>query len=356
MNTNLSLCIIAAGSGGHILPAQQLAQQWKLTHRHASLIWCTGTSALERQLVTEKDNETVTHFELSKFPGTLVWRYPKFIWQLLVCFLQSFSLLRTDKKGQKIEKVITTGGLLSIPICLTAWMLGIPFELIELNAIPGKATRFLASKADKINVVFGSTHKYFPSRIVEKIKYPLRFSHTDILPQTEQSIKKTIALLGGSQGSQQLNTLLLDWLEQHPETWKNLRVLHYFGADTTRDFGAWYHVRGIEHIAQPFCTTMPQAYAEADLVISRAGSGALHELLFFNKKSIIVPLQNIADGHQVVNATEMAQQYPELFTVIVGNKQKCAADVDCALQNFINQTSKTQEPETLKSGHQSCSV
>lgn len=348
MNTNLSLCIIAAGSGGHILPAQQLAQQWKKKHPDGSLIWCTGTSALERQLVAEGSSETVTRFELGKFPGTRLWQYPKFIWQLLVCFFQSFKLLRTDKLNQKIEKVITTGGLLSIPICLTAWMLGIPFELVELNAIPGKATRFLASKANKINVVFSSTQSFFPELPVEKIAYPLRFSDKDIVPHQEHQTKKTIVLFGGSQGSQQLNSLLLEWLEQHPEAWKNLRVLHYFGADTTRDFGAWYHVRGIEYTAQPFCTTMPQAYAEADIVISRAGSGALHELLFFKKRSIIIPLQNAADGHQVANATEMAHQYPELFSIIVGNKEKCATDVGCALQSFMNQACKVQEPVSKK--------
>jgi UDP-N-acetylglucosamine--N-acetylmuramyl-(pentapeptide) pyrophosphoryl-undecaprenol N-acetylglucosamine transferase len=303
-----TLFFIASGSGGHIIPAQEYGKKEALT-RQSSLFFLTGNNRLEQQLIPDTTN--VMRFPSLALPGKKIWRYPLFIYHFISIFFKSFFLfLKTPQE----KKVFTTGGILSIPICLAAYCLRIPIHLIELNAVAGKTTRFLSPLATEILTVFDLNKDDPRYKIID---YPVR---RFIIDTTKLGAKKphtiTLALFGGSQGSQKLNAFFLDWLEKRPELFSKIKVYHYYGSDQSIDFKAWYQAHQIDAEVAAWSEHPENIYALSDLVFSRGGSGTLHELLSFKRKTVILPLRSVADDHQFQNALQLAQKYPDLFFVI----------------------------------------
>ncbi len=309
-----TLFFIASGSGGHIIPAQEYGKKEALANQ-SSLFFFTGNNRLEQQLIPDAEN--VMHFPSLAFPGKKIWRYPTFIYRFISIFFRSFFLfLKTPEE----KKVFTTGGILSIPICFAAFLMRIPIHLIELNAISGKTTRFLAPLSTEILTVF-DIKKNDPR--YKRIYYPLRsFTIDKTIRATKDPNKITLALFGGSQGSEELNTFFLEWLEQKPEIFSQIKVYHLYGNDKSIDFKAWYQTHQIDAEVAAWSERPENIYALADLVFSRGGSGTLHELLYFKKKTVILPLRSVADDHQYQNALQLAQQYPDLFFVVDHNKKE----------------------------------
>jgi UDP-N-acetylglucosamine:LPS N-acetylglucosamine transferase len=93
-------------------------------------------------------------------------------------------------------------------------------------------------------------------------------------------------------------------------------VYHYYGSDQSIDFKAWYQAHQIDAEVAAWSEHPENIYALSDLVFSRGGSGTLHELLSFKRKTVILPLRSVADDHQFQNALQLAQKYPDLFFVI----------------------------------------
>ncbi len=303
-----TLFFIASGSGGHIIPAQEYGKKEALVSQ-SSLFFLTGNNNLEKQLIPDAEN--VMRFPSLALPGKKIWVYPTFIYRFISIFIKSFFLfLKTPEE----KKVFTTGGILSIPICLAAYCMRMPIHLIELNGVPGKTTRFLAPLATEILTVFDLKKDAPRYKIID---YPLRSFNIDTrMLATKEPNKITLAVFGGSQGSRELNTFFLDWLEQRPKLVSKITVYHLYGNDQSIDFKRWYQTRQIDAEVSAWSEHPEKIYALADLVFSRGGSGTLHELLYFKKKTVILPLRSVADDHQFQNAMQLAQKYPNLFFVI----------------------------------------
>ena len=107
----------------------------------------------------------------------------------------------------------------------------------------------------------------------------------------------------------------------------SLLCIHQVGLKEISQVEEWYKNNNIQAHVFGYLSTLQLYYSAADYVISRAGAGALAELAFFKKKTIIVPLRNIAEDHQVANAKAYDQMYPDLFTTSVSQKIEEVADV-----------------------------
>ena len=123
-------------------------------------------------------------------------------------------------------------------------------------------------------------------------------------------------VLGGSQGSRALNSLITKWLEQHPALHYRVQIIHQVGDSNAVGLQKeWYLERTIPSFVFAYSNHVAPLY-QVDLVLTRAGAGTLAELQFFKKKAIIVPLETSVTNHQLHNANAVAQLHPELFTVI----------------------------------------
>ena len=318
-----NLAIIASGSGGHILPALVLAKDWKKNHFGEDVFFFGRKKKLDQKILEDSDflSEKV-FFDFINFPGKKVWLYPKFLFQFLSVFITSFFYL----KKYRINRIISTGGYIAIPFCLAGKVLGCQIDLFELNVEPGKAIKLMSFFADKIFITFDKSREFF-GRVSKKCflsSYPLRFTVSDKQKDKKGLIeffgfnekKKTIFLLGGSQGSLFLDNTFKDWINDNNNVWENIQVIHQTGIDNVERYKKFYAEKNISAFVFSYINNIKDFYILADLVLSRAGAGALFELEFFAKKCLIIPLETRTTLHQVFNAQEMVKRYPDLFDVL----------------------------------------
>lgn len=311
-----TIAYAAGHSGGHIIPCLTLAAQ-ELKKNENQCIFFSTTAALDTQIL--KKNPLVDrHIALRVTPPRRWYQIPGHLIRMLSAFFKSLFHMARTKPG----KIITTGGLVAVPVCLAAWVLRIPIELYELNAVPGKAVKFLAPFATRIFVCFGNATKFFPATKCSLVDYPIGCDYT---PQTKDEVinelnfdasRKTIFILGGSQGSHFINRAIAQVLIEHADLRANLQIIHQTGASDATDYATIYRELNIPAHVFQFASNLTPFYAAADLVIARAGAGTIFETLYFKKPCILIPLETRATDHQVDNAKAMAEEYPALFTVI----------------------------------------
>lgn len=213
------------------------------------------------------------------------------------------------------DLIFSKGGFGSIPTVISGKLLGVPTFLHESDATPGMANRFLAGFSLEIFVSFPKT-PYFPEEKMILVGNPIR---REILEGESKEAKiyfkltggkPVILILGGSQGAQRINDKILEIL---PEILKNFELIHQCGEKNyeevraeekitiTKDLEKYYHLF-------PFLKEeeLKKAYAVCDLIVSRAGAGTIFEIAALGKPSILIPLSEAAQAHQLKNAYSFA--------------------------------------------------
>lgn len=311
-----NICFVAGKSGGHIIPCITLAKQCKNT-----IIFFSTDAVLDQSIL--KQPLIIKHIMLPL--GTLqynrIYHYPMFFVKIVISFYKSIRSLHTYKP----KKVISTGGLVSLPVCIAAKLLCIPIELYELNAIPGKTTKIIARFAHKIFVCFEQAKTFFSAKKCTYTPYPIRFFKNDICITQQKARKKlalnpnkkTIFVLGGSQGSVFLNNLVKKIIKYAKNN--DIQIIHQTGTNDTTNWQLFYKSKSIPAFIFNYNEKLAHCYAAADLVICRSGAGTLFELIFFNKKCITIPLETKSTNHQLDNAQAMVKKYPHLFTLLRQN-------------------------------------
>lgn len=322
-NMNKQIIAFVAGrSGGHIIPALTLAQQIKATNEHAHILFFTTAHPLDHAIIKKQGAIINKHvaLKLGNVPFFNIFKILVFIINFTRAFIRSISYLREYKP----EKVIGMGGYISVPVCLAARFLRIPVHLYDLDAKPGKATRFLAKYAEKIYICFEQAKELLPAQKCELAQYPIRFalaaktiSQTSALTQLQlHHNKKTIFINGGSQGSLFVNICIKEWLDLNPHLHSLIQIIHQTGSFDKFDWRTHYQNLDIPSVVFTYKEDLLPCYAAADVIISRAGAGSLFEALFFNKPCIAIPLETSATSHQKDNARALFYQHPHLFTLL----------------------------------------
>lgn len=327
MIKNKTLFIVASGSGGHILPALVLAKKWKEKEK-GKVIFFLGNKKLDSKVLIDK---TIVYkkiqLKLRNFPGKKLWLYPLFFIELILSFFKTFFYAQKYKPTE----TISTGGYLAIPVCFASKIFNSFIRLYELNVVPGRAVNFLSGIANEIDIVFDDTKKYF-HKFEKKVflkNYPLRYSEQDKYSNKNQLIekinkennihfspnKKTLFLLGGSQGSLFLNNYLKQWLNYDNNCLNDLQIIHQTGINDKRDWISFYKGLNLPFIVFSYKQDLKDFYLIADEVITRAGAGTLFELEFFKKKSLIFPLISRTTSHQIENAKLMTKKNEGLFRI-----------------------------------------
>ena len=315
-NNKKIIACVAGRSGGHIIPCLTLAKPY--TDQKYELLFFSSGQQLDTDIL--KNYTTITqHIPLTiiNVPYKQVWKLPLFGTQFLKsCIVSLFTLIK-----KRPEKIISSGGYIALPVCLAAKILWIPIDLYELNVVPGKATKALAPLAKNRYICFSKTASYF-SHSTQIAPYPIRF----ISPNTEKNsslftsytpTKKTILVLGGSQGSHFINQQLCQLISLYGPT---LQVIHQTGSDHIGLLENFYLQNGINGTVFAYQQNIAPYYALADLVICRSGAGTLFETLFFKKRCITIPLETNITNHQLDNALALQTDHPELFFVIRQNE------------------------------------
>jgi UDP-N-acetylglucosamine--N-acetylmuramyl-(pentapeptide) pyrophosphoryl-undecaprenol N-acetylglucosamine transferase len=200
--------------------------------------------------------------------------------------------------------VIGVGGYAAGPVCLAARLLGLPVCLQEQNSLPGITNRLLARIAQRIYTSFSESHGHFPAEKVRLIGNPVREEIIAIrcqMPQRAPHRPFTVLVAGGSQGARSINTAVIDMLP-HIDEPASLQLIHQCGSDDLDRLRQAYATAGISARVEAFFSDMDRQYAQADLVICRAGATTVAELTCIGLPAIFIPFPHAADNHQEINA------------------------------------------------------
>jgi UDP-N-acetylglucosamine--N-acetylmuramyl-(pentapeptide) pyrophosphoryl-undecaprenol N-acetylglucosamine transferase len=292
--------IMAGGTGGHIFPGLAVADG--LRQKGWQVHWLGAPEpSMESQLVPPK-GYTLWPVDFAGVRGK-GWRtllkLPARMWRAMA---QSRRILRQVRP----QVVVGLGGYITVPGGLSAWMLGVPLILHEQNSIAGMANRWLARLARK-------TFSAFPDAIPqgEWVGNPLRQTFLNQPEPARRFQGRTgplqVLVVGGSLGAQALNEVVPKALALMPAEHRP-RVIHQSGARQIEALQANYAQAGVQAELTPFIDDTAQAFAQADLVICRAGASTVTELAAVGVAALFVPFPHAVDDHQTHNARFLADR------------------------------------------------
>ena len=287
---------MAGGTGGHVFPALAVADYMKISGWR--VVWLGTKGGMEEMLVPQKGHDIeIIDFSGLRGKNFMVWLTLPL--RLLLAFWQSAKVLFQIRP----DVVLGMGGYPSFPGGMMASLLNKPLLIHEQNSIPGLANKILARFADK--VLLG-----FPDAIRNEKK--VVFSGNPVRNEISQldtpdkryagrSGKFKLLIIGGSLGSQALNTIVPQTLKLIPDNMRPL-VTHQAGRKHLETLKKNYAKAGVEGELVVFIEDMAVHYADCDLVICRAGALTIAELTAVGTASILVPFPYAVDDHQTSNA------------------------------------------------------
>ena len=337
----LKVILSGGGTGGHIFPAVAIANEIKKLVPQAEILFVGALGKMEMEKVPAAGYRIIgvpiagfqRNFSLSNF------KLP---------FLIIQSLLKTRKivNEFKLDVVVGTGGYASGLLLKDATNKGIPTLLQECNSYAGITNKILSKKAKKICVAYDGMEKFFEKEKIILTGNPVRQDILNGNVNRDEAYqyfkldknKKTILVVGGSLGARGINEAIIEGLKQFADNdiqliWQTGKI--YF--DTAKVATKPYSNKNIN--AVDFISRMDYAYAVADVVISRAGAGAVSELCIVSKPSILVPLPSAAEDHQTKNAMSLVNKNASVLVKEADAKTKLVVEAI----SLINDTIRLKE-------------
>lgn len=304
-HTHRKILISGGGTGGHVFPAIAIATAIRRRMPTADILFVGAIGRMEMTVVPAAGYPII---------GLPVIGLPRK--NLLTLFSFFRNLIMSIKKSRAIirdfspDVVVGVGGYASFPVLWAAGNMCIPVLIQEQNSYAGISNKLLAKKAKKICVAYENMNKYFPQ---EKIIYtgnPVREDLRDIKnKRTEalafynlQNSKPVLLITGGSLGAATLNKSVIKYLNILTDA--GVQVLWQTGklySDNIKKQLIGINLSGIYIL--DFIVRMDLAYAAADIIVARAGACTISELCIVAKPVILVPSPNVAENHQVKNAS-----------------------------------------------------
>ena len=302
------IIISGGGTGGHIFPAIAIADCLKKRYPQADILFIGAENRMEMDRVP-KAGYPIEGLWISGFKRELSLDNLSFPFKLISSMLKARKILKRFKP----DVVIGVGGFASGPTMKTAASMGIPIVIQEQNSYPGITNKIVAKKAAKICVAYENMEQWFPKDKIVLTGNPLRNNIVPMDDRREEGVnffgldpeKKTILLVGGSQGALGINRGISSQLASFKDNdyqmiWQTGKHYYEKALKEVEENGLQDRIK-----CTVFIDRMDLAYAAADVVISRAGAMSISELSLLNKAVVFVPLPTAAEDHQTKNAMSL---------------------------------------------------
>ncbi len=285
------ILISTGGTGGHVLPAITVYDHLKFNFETLISTDLRGLKYLE------KENYKYTLIDTPKLNNLFLLPY-----SLLKILILTMSCLKLLKK-ENISILVSTGGYMSLPLCLAAKILGIKIFLIEPNMVLGRANNFFLNFSRKL-ICYSKNLRMLPKRFEKKQKIikPLirKKYYENIFLQKDKSLF-TIIIIGGSQGANVFDTLFNEAFVKLSK-FCSLKVIHQTSEKNVNILKNFYTINKIKNNVFTFDHNLNKLMKMSDLCITRAGASSLAELSILNIPFIAIPLPSSKDNHQYENA------------------------------------------------------
>jgi UDP-N-acetylglucosamine--N-acetylmuramyl-(pentapeptide) pyrophosphoryl-undecaprenol N-acetylglucosamine transferase len=300
-----SAVIACGGTGGHLFPG--LAVGGELLRRGCRVTLMISPKDVDQQAVT-----SISGMEIVTLPAVGLNRGGRI--SFLVGFCKAYRLARRLFVCRRPDFVLAMGGFVSAPPVLAGKRSGAKTFLHESNSVPGRANRWLARCVDGAFVYFPTAAQRLPARRVEVSGMPVRAQFLNALTppeaRTALGLKPDgplLLIMGGSQGADKVNQLVLDALPQLRLAAPELQFMHLTGPRDAEHVRAAYQAENAVALVRPFFAEMGVALAAADVAVSRAGASSLAELAARRLPALLIPYPTAADNHQFFNALAFAR-------------------------------------------------
>ena len=285
------ILISTGGSGGHVIPAVTMCDHLKSNYDILISSDIRGLKYL--------DNETYNILVVDTPKLNKLILLPISILKVFFLILRSLFLL----KKEKIQILISTGGYMSLPLCIAARILNIKIFLLEPNMVIGRANKFFLKFCEKI-ICYSENIIGLPKKFQSKLKTlnPLirKKYYKEKLKEYENE-KFTLIIIGGSQGAQIFDNILHESIIKISKA-KSLKVIHQTNQKNVETLKNLYSESKIDNIVFNFDQNLNLLLDQADLCITRAGASSLAEISLLKKPFIAIPLPSSKDNHQLENA------------------------------------------------------
>ena len=285
--------IMAGGTGGHIFPGLAVAQA--LREQGWRVHWLGAPGSMESRLVPPQGFQLET-IDFGGVRGKGIKTLVLLPLRLLKAFGQAWSVVRRVQP----DVLVGFGGYITFPGGMMGVLAGKKLVLHEQNSVAGAANKVLAAVADRVFEAFPGALKK-----AQWVGNPLREAFLNQPLPEERFAGRTgplkVLVVGGSLGAKALNDIVPQALalipaDQRPE------VIHQSGAKQIEALRANYEAAGVQAELTPFIDDTAKAFAQADVVICRAGASTVTEIAAVGAAAIYVPFPHAVDDHQTFNA------------------------------------------------------
>ena len=331
----MKILLTGGGTGGHLIPLLGVVSELgkiclEKGIEKPKFLLITPASGFN-QNISEAGIQIKT-IKAGKLRRYFSWENFRDILKIPVGIVQSLYYVHKFKPNVVFSK----GGFASVPPVIASWILRIPIITHESDIVPGLANRIIARFAFKILISFSAAEKYFNKNKVVLTGNPIR---SDIKDGSRENALKffklspdlpTVLIFGGSQGAQKINEMVLEIL---PDLIEKCQIIHQCGDKNYEEIKTGVHSLECKKFNSneinsyrlkpelqnryrlyPFIKEeMKDAYAIADIVISRAGANSLAEIVALQKPNILIPLSTSANNHQPENAKFFAEKNASLI-------------------------------------------
>ena len=296
--------ISGGGTGGHIFPAVSIANALKELDPQAEILFVGALGRMEMERVPQAGYKIVG-LPVRGFNRKQPWKNVS----VLIDLIRSLRQVKKIIKDFRPDVGVGVGGYASGAAMWQAAKMGIPILLQEQNGFAGVTNKILKDKAAKICVAYEGMERFFPADKIILTGNPVRqnllegsrvqkFKGSKV--QVEQ---KNLLIIGGSLGAKTINEAIASGAE----------ALEKAGIQVVWQTGKYYyekykHLNAEGFEVHDFLSDMPDRYAQADLVISRAGASSISEICLLGKPAILVPSPNVAEDHQTHNAMALVNK------------------------------------------------
>ena len=312
----MRVLISGGGTGGHIFPAVSIANALRELDPTCEILFVGALGRMEMERVPQA-GYPIVGLPVKGFDRSKPWRNIRVVIDLLRSMWQVRKIIRDFRP----DVGVGVGGYASGAAMKVAAKMGVPILLQEQNGFAGVTNKLLKDDAKKICVAYEGMERFFPKEKLILTGNPVRQNLKD--GTIEQAIqyfntefgmhftaeRKTLLIIGGSLGARTINESIIAHLDELLAS--GIQVIWQTGKNYFADCkAALSHAQKPNHpiLCTDFISQMPQAYALADLVISRAGASSISELCLLGKPSVLVPSPNVAEDHQTHNAMALVKK------------------------------------------------
>ncbi len=282
------------GTGGHVIPAIAVARQLVAAGCKVKFI---GTDRGAEARLVPAAGFPIEMIRVGGLKNLGLATKITSVVQLLSATMAQFASFGK----QRPSAVFSMGGYVAGPPVLAALLRGIPLVIMEPNAMPGATNKWVSKWVRRALISFSETAKYFPAGRTEVTGLPVREEFFQV-PARDPDGVLNILITGGSQGSRTLNEAARASWPLFREAGLPVRFVHQTGTAMCEAIRTGFAETGLAGTVSEFISDMPRAFAEADLIVCRAGAGAVAELAAAGKPAVLIPFPFAADDHQLKNA------------------------------------------------------